>query len=102
MKYPGEVYQASNRKYEGLPEVEYPLHDKVVTVTQCGRICLGGRKINFSRVFAGQNVGVKQVDDRIWLVSFMEYDIGYFDETAARVEPGKNPFGANVLPMSSV
>ena len=60
---------------------------------------MDGRKINFSRVFAGQDVGVRQVDDKIWLVSFMQYDLGYFDEEAARVEPGTNPFGAKVLPM---
>ena len=102
MKYPGEVYRPSKRSYEGLPEVEYPLHDRSIIVTRCGRICMDGRKINFSQVFAGQTVGVRQVDDKIWLVSFMQYDLGYFDEETARVEPGKNPFGANVLPMSSV
>src|SRR5262245_6142858 len=35
------------------------------------------RKMNLSQVFAGQQVGVKQVDDRVWLVSFMHYDLGY-------------------------
>ena len=99
MKYPGEVYKASSRKYEGLQDLEYPYHDRTITVTNCGRICMGGRKINFSRVFAGQDVGVRQVDDKIWLVSFMQYDLGYFDEEIARVEPGANPFGAKVLPM---
>ncbi|MBT4762929.1 MAG: IS481 family transposase [Bdellovibrionaceae bacterium] len=102
MKYPGEVYKPSLRKYEGLPNLEYPLHDKVITVTNCGRKCLGGRKINLSRVFAGQDVGIRQVDDKIWQVSFMDYDIGYFDDKAERVEAGKDPFGAKVLPMSSV
>lgn len=38
-------------------------------ITNCGRICCHRRKINVSQVFAGQKVGVKQVD--IWLVSFM-------------------------------
>jgi hypothetical protein len=28
-------------------------------------------------VFAGQNVGVKEVSDKIWLVSFMDYDLGF-------------------------
>jgi len=47
-----------------------------ITVTHCGRICLGRRKINLSTVFfAGQNVGVKEVSDKIWLVSFMDYDL---------------------------
>ncbi len=28
----------------------------------------------------GQQVGVRQVTDRIWLVRFMNYDLGYFDD----------------------
>jgi putative transposase len=36
-----------------------PLHDQVIVVTNCGRICLGRKKINFSTVFAGQAVGIK-------------------------------------------
>jgi hypothetical protein len=35
-------------------------------------------------VFAGQNVGVKQVSERIWLVSLMQYDLGYFDDMSPR------------------
>lgn len=99
MKSPGHIYTPSSRAYKGLPEIEYPMHDRRITVTQCGRICMDRRKINFSRVFAGQDVGVKQVDDKIWLVSFMDYDIGYFDEDTNRVEPGENPFREKVLPM---
>ena len=60
-----------------------------------------GKKINLSTVFAGQDVGIKEVKEKIWLVSFMEYDLGYFDEDSRRFEPLKNPFGAKVLPMSS-
>jgi hypothetical protein len=51
---------------------------------------------------AGQKVGIKQVDDKIWLVSFMSYDLGYFDHQACRLEPIDNPFKAKVLPMSPV
>jgi hypothetical protein len=36
--------------------------------------------VNLSHVFAGQNVGVKQVGERVWLVTFMRYDLGYFEE----------------------
>jgi putative transposase len=102
MQTPAEIYKTSLRSYTGLPDVDYPLHDKTVTVTQCGRICVGRRKINFSQVFAGQLVGITQVDDKIWMVTFMDYDLGYFDEESNRVEPGVNPFGAKVLPMSPV
>ena len=70
-------------------------------MTQCGRVCYNGQKINLSRSFAGQNVGVKQVDDKVWLVSFIQYDLGYFDSDTSRLEPIENPFAAKVLPMCS-
>jgi hypothetical protein len=54
-----------------------------------------------SNVLAGQNVGIKEVADRIWLVGFMEYDLGVFDHETCRLESAENPFGANVSPMCS-
>src|SRR5260370_19710960 len=38
--------------------------------------------------------------DDIWLVSFMDYDLGYFDLETRVLEPLENPFGPKVLPMS--
>jgi putative transposase len=101
MKVPADVYVRAPRRYRGLEELTYPFHDGTFTVTQCGRICFRGRKVNLSHVFAGQNVGVTQVGDRIWLVSFMQYDLGYFDDETCRLEPIDNPFGPKVLPMCS-
>ena len=101
MNVPADLYRPSAREYHGLEELEYPFHDWSVVVTHCGRICFKGRKINLSHVFAGQQVGIKQVDERIWLVSFMHYDMGYFDDETCRLEPIENPFGPTVLPMSS-
>jgi putative transposase len=100
MRYPAELYAESPRPYRGLSELVYPLHDHTITVTHCGRVCFDRRKINLSSVFAGQNVGVKQVDERIWLVTFMHYDLGFFDDETCRLEPADNPFQAKVLPMS--
>jgi hypothetical protein len=65
-----------------------------------GRICYQRRKVNVSQVFAGQKVGVRQTDDHIWLVTFMDYDLGYFDDETCRLEPIDNPFGSKLLPMS--
>ena len=45
MKCPAEVYQPSLRPYTGLPDIDYPFHDKTIVVTRCGRICLGNKKI---------------------------------------------------------
>jgi len=102
MRFPAQLYRPSPRRYEGLPALDYPFHDWAVTVTTCGRICFKMRKINLSQVFAGQTVGIKQVEERIWLVSFMHYDLGYFDDETCRLEPLQNPFGPKVLPMSPV
>ena len=82
-----------------MDELGYPFHDLTITVTHCGRLCFLGRKINLSHAFAGQNVGVTQVGDRIWLVSFMQYDLEYFDDETCRLEPIENPFGPKLLPM---
>jgi putative transposase len=43
MACPAERYRPSPRPYCGLPELDYPLHDKAVTVTTCGRICYNRR-----------------------------------------------------------
>jgi len=99
MKRPADIYQPSSRIYEGLPDLSYPFHDKTVTITNCGRICIEGKKIHFSTVFAGQDVGLRQVEDDVWLVSFMEYDMGYFDLESHRVQALENPFGPKVLGM---
>jgi putative transposase len=100
MKVPADVYVRSPRVYRGLDDLTYPFHDATFTVTNCGRICFHGRKVNLSHAFAGQNVGVTQVGERIWLVTFMQYDLGYFDDETCRLEPIENPFGSKVLPMS--
>lgn len=102
MKYPGELYTPSPRPYQGLVEPDYPYHDRTVRVTHCGRLCIGRRKINLSLAFAGQLVGIREIDEQIWLVSFMDFDLGYFDQEEGRVEPAENPFVPKVLPMSSV
>jgi transposase InsO family protein len=100
MKCPAEIYTPSPRAYNGLPELGYPFHDRNIIVTACGRICLHRKRINISTVLAGQNLGIKEVDDGIWLVSFMHYDLGYFDLEQKTLQPLDNPFGPRLSPMS--
>lgn len=101
-KYPGELYTPSPRIYQGAQSIDYPFHDKTITVTNCGRICIKKKKINLRTVFAGQKIGITETEEGIWLVSFMQFDLGYFDEDSCREEPLDNPFKEKVLPMSSV
>jgi hypothetical protein len=100
MKCPADVYRPSSRPYRGLPELSYPFHDREILITACGRICLRRKKINLSTVFAGQIVGIKEVDDAVWLVSFMHYDLGYIDLEQRTLQPLDNPFGPGLSPMS--
>jgi hypothetical protein len=96
MKCPAEVYLPSSPPYRGIPEPHYPFHDRTVVVTSCGRLCLYNKKINLSVTLAGQAVGVKEVEDGIWLVSFMNYDLGYIDLEEKTLQPLENPFGPKV------
>jgi transposase InsO family protein len=100
MKCPAELYTPSVLPYQGIPDPHSPFHDRTVVVTSCGRLCLYRKKINLSVTLAGQAVGVKEVDNGIWLVTFMDYDLGYIDLEEKTLQPLENPFGPKVLPMS--
>jgi hypothetical protein len=91
MQRPADRYTPSARPYYGLPELTYPLHDKQYMVTACGRICMRRKKIN---------VGLKEIEDDIWLVSFMHYHLGYIDLEQKTLQPPDNPFGPRLSPMS--
>jgi hypothetical protein len=45
------------------------------------------------RILAGQRRGIKEVDEGIWLVSFVHYDLGYFDLEQKTLQPLDDPFG---------
>ena len=100
MRTPAELCAPSSRPYQGLPEVQYPFHDRDILVTACGRICMHRKKINVSTVLAGQRLGIREVDDGIWLVSFMHYDLGYIDLEQRTLQTIDNPFGTRLSPMS--
>jgi hypothetical protein len=68
------------------------------TVTLAGASASTGRK-STSASCRGSKHQHQQVSDRSWLVTFMDYDFGYFDDETCRLEPVENPFGPKVLPM---
>jgi hypothetical protein len=41
-------------------------------------------------------VGIEEVDDGIWLVSLMDYDLGYIDLEERTLQPLNNPVGPKV------
>jgi hypothetical protein len=54
------------------------------------------------RITHGQFRGVGEEDNGIGQVSFMHYEIRYFDLDTWRQQPVEYPFGAKVLTMSPV
>jgi len=58
------------------------------------------KKINISTVMAGQRLGLKEIDDAIWLVSSMHYDLGHIDLEQNTLQTTDNPFGTRLSPMS--
>jgi putative transposase len=93
MRRPADLYAPSPRKYKGLPPLTYPGHDKTLIISNCGRVCLSRAKIHMSKAFANQPVGLTEVDDQIWSVTFMDYEIGFFDEQSRKFAPKEDPFG---------
>jgi putative transposase len=73
-RFPAQLYRPSCRPYTGLSDLR--------------------------QVFAGRNIGVKEVPEKIWLVSFMHYDLSVYDRETGRTECAPNPFGAELLSMS--
>ncbi len=96
MKCPGEVYTFSPRPYQGLLEPDYSFHDQIKFVGTGGHLYFKKTRIRVTEALAGQPVGIKEVDDGVWLVSFMQYDLGYVDLEKKSLQPLDNPFGAKV------
>ena len=96
MKCPGDVHTKSKRPYKGLPDVYYPNHDRTLTVSSCGRVCVGKQKVHITKALKNQPVGLKEVDYGIWQVDFMEYTLGFFDENSDKFTPVDDPFGLQI------
>jgi hypothetical protein len=50
--------------------------------------------------FVGIRMGIKEVDEGIWIVSFMSYDLGFIDLEQKTLQPLDNPFGPRLSPIS--
>ena len=51
-------------------------------------------------VLAGQKIGVREVTESIWLVSFTHYDLGFLADESGCIECAPNPFVAKVWAVS--
>jgi transposase InsO family protein len=90
---PADFYQPAEKRFpDRLPEPQYPLHDLVLKVRPAGHIYLPGSGRSRGHVFlseslAGQDVGLRELDDDLWLVSFLHLDLGVLDLKARSIRP---------------
>jgi transposase InsO family protein len=81
MKCPADVYRLSPRRYQGLPELTYPLDDDVRRVDARAVIKMpDGVQCYLTHALVGQTVGIREVDDGRWLINFAGLNLGYYDE----------------------
>ena len=53
----------------------------------------------FLTLYFVSSLSMANGEDDVWLVSFMDYDMAYFDMESSRVQALENPFGPKVLGM---
>ena len=98
MKTPASVWVPPTRQYPTtLPDPDYSACDKVSLVYEGGLASLAkNRKFALGQAFAGQTIGLTEVEDGLWRVTFMKYDLGMVDEQTRSFEAAE---AFNLSPM---
>lgn len=90
LRRPGELYSPSPRVFPNVvPDLSYPLHDESRVVLKCGHIFLWKRSeksVFISAALAGERVGLRELADDQWLVSFAEIDLGIIDRQSQKFQ----------------
>lgn len=89
MQRPAKVYVNSPRAFpEKLDDIEYPLHDDSRRVQKNGHIHLWRRNhsCHISCSLAGYRVGLRQIDAKNWIVTFMNLDLGIINTETEKLE----------------
>jgi hypothetical protein len=80
------MYRTSAREYPAkLSEVAYPQAFKVRQVKKNGDFKWQGKELYLSGALAGEQVGLKEIDDGIWKIYFSFYPVGILDERTFRI-----------------
>jgi len=89
MKVPSEIYKPSQKFLPKiLPEPDYPLHDFTRRVSECGSLTFKNQpKIFISEVLGGQMVGIREEEEGLWRLTFMDQDLGFIDQKTKRFLP---------------
>jgi putative transposase len=86
-RVPGEIYEPSARPYPArLLEPEYAGHFEIRRVGSNGCIHFAAHAYFLTETLEGQDVGLEEIDDRLWTVYFFDLPIARIDERTKRVD----------------
>jgi transposase InsO family protein len=88
METPASLYKPSRRIFpEKLPPVEYESWFTVRQVRSNGCIKWKGGFIYISQALAGEPIGLRQIDEHLWILRFSFYPLGILDDRVGKVLP---------------
>ncbi len=74
---PASRYSLSERKFPSiLPELIYPAHFEIRTVTESGGINFRSKRFQLSTALKNQEIGLEECEDDLWTVSFGPLTLG--------------------------
>ena len=90
-KTPASAHTLSSRPWKPAGELTYPLHDDVRRVKSCGHLHILQRRGTphyfVSTALAGERVGIREIENDCWLVTFGALDLGIVDTRARTFTP---------------
>jgi hypothetical protein len=89
---PSELYVASARAYpEKIKGPEYDAGMEVRPVCERGQFRLGGQRYFLSKMFSGEKLGFRKVEEGVWSVWFYATELGRFEERTGKMKPVEMP-----------
>lgn len=83
---PAELYRCSPRPYPArLPEPKYPGHFEWRRISHAGELRWHSRHLFLGSVFAGELIGLEEIDDGVWSVYFAHHLLARLDEQLGRL-----------------
>ena len=97
MKTPASLYKKGKGFNAYYDEYFYPDSELERKVSGSGAISIDNKQIMIGKALANERVGLEQVDEQIWLIKFLDYELGFIDDIEYKFTSGESPFNFRVV-----